>query len=109
MKFALAGINGAFTTRDRWSGGTKLRAWVWVVLWAAVISGVIVGAVYGITQGVRSAGAASCRTFARQSGYPSTYRIQHWLDAGTCYVHMPNGKQLPEENITGFIKADAKP
>jgi hypothetical protein len=106
MKHALAGIGGAFTTKDRWSGHTVLRTWVRAALVVAVIGAIICGAVYGITQAVRSAGAASCRTFARQSGYGSTYRIQHFLDSGTCYVHMPNGHQLPEKNITGFIKAN---
>lgn len=105
MKFVLAGIGGAFITRDRWSGRIVPQVWVWGLFGIAAICGVV----YGTVAATRSAGAASCRTFARQSGYGSTYRIQHFLDSGTCYVHMPNGKQLPEKNIVGYIKADAKP
>ena len=104
MKLALAGIGGAFTKNGYY--GRTLRAWVWAVLWTTVIALVIPGAVYGITKMVRSAGAASCRTFASQSGYPSNYKIQHFLDAGTCYVHLPNGHALPEKMVTGFLKAN---
>jgi hypothetical protein len=105
MRRALAAVGGAFVTEDRWSGGVKLRVWVLFALWAAVIAGAVVGAVWGINSAVRSSGAASCRTFARQSGYPTTYRIMHWMDAGTCFVHLPNGHQLPEERVTGFVQA----
>jgi len=76
MKPALAGIKGAFVYEHSYYG-SQVRAWVWVALWTTVAALVIFGGVYVIISAVRSAGAASCRTFASQSGYHSHYKIQH--------------------------------
>lgn len=103
MKLALAGVGGAFVSKGYY--GTRLRGWVVATLVTAGTAAIIAGGIYGITKAVRIAGAASCRTFARQSGYGSNYKIQHFLDAGTCYVHLPNGHALPENMVTGFLKA----
>ena len=106
MKFAFATVGSAFYTRSRWDNSVQVRLWIFVALWALAIGGILTGSVYGITKGVRSAGAASCRTFSRQSGYSATYRIQHFLDAGTCYVRLPNGHALPQKMVTAYLKAN---
>jgi len=104
MKPALAGIGNAFVV-NRY-GYTRVREWVIVTAVLLVIAGGISGLVYGITKAVRSAGAASCRTFAGQSGYPSHYKIQHFLDGGTCYVKLPNGHALPQKMVVAYLKAN---
>lgn len=104
MKIALAGVGNVFTTRGYY--GTRLRGWVIAGLVVFGISVVITAAVYGITKAVRSAGAASCRTFARTSGYPSQYRLLHFLDGGVCFVRLPNGHTLPQKMVVAYLKAN---
>jgi hypothetical protein len=105
MKPALAGIKGAFVYEHSYYG-SQVRAWVWVALWTTVAALVIFGGVYVIISAVRSAGAASCRTFASQSGYHSHYKIQHWADGGACFVTLPNGHALPQKMVVAYLKAN---
>lgn len=95
-----------FTEKDRWNGKTVLRGWVSVFLIGCAIVATVSVCIFGIAKIVRSAGAASCRGFAVQSGYNSDYKIMHFLDAGTCFVQLPNGHSLPENMVIGYIKAD---
>lgn len=98
MRPLLAGVGNIFVRRSSYYG-TRLRTWVLVTLWTAAIAAVIVGGVYGIVKAVRSAGAASCRTFARQSGYTTKYRLMHFLDGGNCLVQTPSGKWMTQNRV----------
>lgn len=94
-----------FTKQDRY-GDRVFRAWVNAVLIAFGVAAAVVALVVGITRISRAADAASCRTYASQSGYPTRFRINHFLSPGTCFVRLPNGHWLPEKRVTGFIKAE---
>ena len=100
----LAGVGNIFLHPTRPYYGSRVRGWVWVAMWLCVAAATGVAIAYGITKAVRSAGAASCRTFARTSGYPAAYRIQHWGDGGTCYVTLPNGHALPQKMIVAYLR-----
>jgi hypothetical protein len=101
MKLAFSTVGNAFFTQRY--GYTRIRGWAWFAFWTLAIPTIIAAIIFGI---VRSSGAASCRTFASQSHYASHYKIQHFLDAGTCYVQLPSGHALPEKMVVAYLKAN---
>lgn len=65
----------------------------------AVIGAIICGIVYGIVSLSRTAGHASCNTFARTSGYTTKFRLMHFLDTGSCLVQTPSGKWMSQDRV----------
>ena len=55
----------------------------------------------------RAIGAANCRNWSRQTGYPSKFVVLNWFDEGQCLARMPDGHWTYSDNI--IINVPAKP